>query len=160
MPTGQAKQITYWINGTLVDSFGNPLDSSYTPPASIPLVAYDEGASLGQVLGFNFFGAGVTATISGGVVLVNIPVISLADQTTAEQGSDNVAYLSALRLTQALAAVRAFATQAQALAATDNTTVMTPLRVKQYIDSLGLTGGGGSFGTYTVADYFAADYTV
>ena len=79
----------------------------------------------------------------------------LASQTEAETGTENTKTMTALRVAQAIAALRAYASQAEAEAGANNTKVMTPLRVAQAIAALGGGGGGGGM----TAVYKAADYT-
>ena len=84
----------------------------------------------GNVLSFDASGLPVMLAASAGIDLS----VLLASQAQAEAGSNNSAYMSALRVKQAVDFYRAFASQAEAEAGTDGTVVITPLQLQQYID--------------------------
>lgn len=149
MSTGQAKQVTYLLNGVVVDSFGTPVpDPGFSGlPGSTGVTVFDEGVSLGIIDGLNFTGAGVTVSGTGNV-LVNIPGSSLplATQGQAEAGIENSAYMSALRVAQAIdvqAQNLIIATQAEAEAGVETTHYMTPYLVAKAIAALATGGGSG-----------------
>jgi hypothetical protein len=86
------------------------------------------------------------ATQNGGGDETRTLDVPVASQAEAEAGEDNTKAMTALRTSQAIAALqRAIASQAEAEAGTDNTKDMTPLRVAQAIAAL--AGGGIAMST-------------